>query len=179
MKEDKRNKKTVLMEEPPTRNYPKAYLCWSDMFKRCYCQKWLQKHPTYIHTEVCDEWCIFDNFLIWYQANYTESWHLDKDVLVGSNLYSPDTCCFLPPYLNRFLVGKTSTGVVFRDGKYVAQISNHRGRNNYYRYFETYEAAKNFYYNAKKEKAVYLLQQYELGSKINEGVMKFVDRIFK
>lgn len=166
------------MDEPPSRNHHKAYICWSDMFKRCYNENWLQKHQTYEHSEVCDEWCVFDNFLIWYQENYVEGWHLDKDVLGGSNLYSPETCCFLPPYLNKFLT-KRQSGVIFHEGKYTMRMSDYSQNRRIIKRFNSYKDAKKYYYECKKAKAYSLIEEHNLPEKVAEGVIAFVEINFK
>ena len=59
-----------------------------------------------------------------------EGKQLDKDILSGkSKIYSPSTCCFIPPSLNQFFkdrASKTSVlvGVSFRHGKYIARCMN-------------------------------------------------------
>jgi hypothetical protein len=66
----------------------------------------------------------------------TQDWegkHLDKDILLpGNKMYSPDTCIFVSPALNTFLIdcgaakGKWPIGVCWnkRFGKFAAQCSN-------------------------------------------------------
>ena len=34
----------------------KYYAAWIDMLKRCYSKKYLESYPTYIGTNVCNEW---------------------------------------------------------------------------------------------------------------------------
>ena len=43
----------------------KIYTRWHEMLKRCYCDKYQYKNPTYIGCYVCDDWLIFSNFKRW------------------------------------------------------------------------------------------------------------------
>ncbi len=142
MKVDKRPLKVVDIPAP-NKLYRKEYLCWSDMFKRCYSENWLEKHSTYSEAEVCDGWLKFSNFLKWHQANYVEGWHLDKDLLGNGKLYSPETCCFIPAYINKFLT-KRGSGVSRKDGIFIAQISTGLGKTHINKRFKTEKDARNF-----------------------------------
>ncbi len=74
----------------------KSYSTWSNMLKRCYCEASLIARPTYAGCYVCDEWHNFQNFAEWFDTNYVEGFHLDKDTLVdGNKIYSPATCVFI------------------------------------------------------------------------------------
>lgn len=85
----------------------KSYEVWTSMLNRCYGEKYQIKQPTYIGCSVCKEWSYFSNFKIWFDENYREGFHLDKDILIECNkLYSPDTCRFVPQYLNSLLVDR-------------------------------------------------------------------------
>jgi hypothetical protein len=86
------------------------YGCWNNMLKRCYELKYRITHPTYIGCIVCDEWLVLSKFKKWFDVNYKEGLELDKDILVqGNKIYSPDTCCFVPKYLNRLLTDSGSS----------------------------------------------------------------------
>lgn len=75
-----------------------AYKTWYNMIHRC------NNENGYKDVSICDEWSDFSNFLKWYNNQYKEDgWHLDKDILSNNcRIYSPKTCCFLPPELNTF-----------------------------------------------------------------------------
>jgi hypothetical protein len=86
------------------------YRCWTAMLKRCYDVKYQTTHPTYIGCSVSEEWKYLSNFKKWYDANYREGLELDKDILVKSNkVYSADTCCFVPHYINMILIDNINT----------------------------------------------------------------------
>lgn len=103
---------------------------WKGMLGRCYSEKHQSKRPTYIGCSVCEEWLLFSNFKKWFDENYTPGYELDKDILVeGNKVYSPDTCRFVPKYIN--LLVKTPrqnnsgySGVHCIKGKYRASIKN-------------------------------------------------------
>jgi len=50
---------------------------------------------------ICDEWLYFSNFKAWMEQQDWEGKYLDKDLLTGgSKVYSPETCVFVPQYIN-------------------------------------------------------------------------------
>ena len=84
-----------------------AYQRWFDMVRRCYSEKYHISKPTYIGCSVCAEWLYFSNFKKWYDENYIDGFHLDKDILVeGNKVYSPEFCRFVPAYLNSLLTDR-------------------------------------------------------------------------
>lgn len=172
MKLDKRPLRIVDIPVP-NKLYRKEYLCWSDMFKRCYNENWIEKHPTYVETEVCDEWLKFSNFLKWHQENYVEGWHLDKDLLGDGKIYSPETCCFIPAYINKFLT-KRGSGVSKRGGVFIARISTGDDKTRIDKRFKTETEARNFYTKKKLERALTLADEYGLDDTLREAIVKFV-----
>ena len=81
-----------------------AYTTWQNMLRRCYYTK---NHTNYSRAIVCDEWHKFSNFLEWWKNNFVEGFELDKDfksLLIfndtSTKLYSPETCQFVPKWLN-------------------------------------------------------------------------------
>lgn len=74
----------------------KSYKTWQSMLSRCYDDKYHEKMPTYKDCSVHSDWHNFQVFAEWFEHNYIEGFHLDKDKLVsGNRIYSADTCCFL------------------------------------------------------------------------------------
>lgn len=99
-----------------------AYVRWHGMLERCYNDKYHSTRGTYKDCSVCEEWLNFSIFETWFKENYREGYHLDKDLLVqGNRVYSPSTCCFIPPDLNTLIVekcfGDCGTGVSKRKKK--------------------------------------------------------------
>lgn len=85
------------------------YNIWAVMLQRGFCKLTKEKYPTYRDVTVCKEWLDFQVFAEWCLTQkgcksvdkLGNKFQLDKDVLVKDNkTYSPDTCCFVPKYIN-------------------------------------------------------------------------------
>ena len=105
-----------------------AYKLWLAMIHRCYGTKAKLKYPSYEGVTVCDEWLSFMNYRNWWVRHHIDGWQMDKDLLVLDNkVYSPDTCAYVPQFLNVLVNGKSSpsmpTGVARIGRKFTAQIS--------------------------------------------------------
>ena len=143
-----------------------SYVCWKDMLKRCYSAKYQEKYPTYKGCSVSDDWLYYPNFKNWYNKNYYEinnkTSQLDKDVLIkGNKVYSPDTCVFVPNFINTLFVksqkirGELPIGVTYHkvNKKYIAQLSvykNGKKTTKYLGYFTTPNDAFEAYKQAKE-----------------------------
>lgn len=80
-----------------------AHVKWSSMLNRC-CGE-ISQNSTYNNVTLCKEWECFQNFAKWFEDNFkpwmNSSWDLDKDILQkGNKIYSPETCCLVPPDIN-------------------------------------------------------------------------------
>lgn len=113
------------------------YKKWYCMLQRCYDPKLHKKAPTYKECSVCKEWHTLSNFKKWLEDEsngYRDGYHLDKDIIVkGNKIYSPSTCCFIPPEINALFTksqsvrGKFPIGVSkTKYGLFVARISTNR-----------------------------------------------------
>lgn len=80
-----------------------AYTTWVNMIVRVYDKKIHVKQPTYDGVTICDDWHKFKNFMHWWVDNQVDGWHIDKDLLSDSRCYSPETCIFVPQWLNSFI----------------------------------------------------------------------------
>lgn len=117
--------------ERATQLFPKAYLLWKDVLRRCYDTKVSRKHPSYIGCSVSDDWKYFSCFKEWYDAHYVEGWHLDKDILIkGNKEYAPNKCCFVPQEINKLFTKRQFDRGIFPIGvvrhsrrKYYSAIS--------------------------------------------------------
>lgn len=79
------------------------YARWVGVIKRCYGKK--EVHKCYWDCSVHPDWLYFSNFRAWKVEQHWEGYHLDKDILIqGNRIYGPDTCAFVPYYLNGCLV---------------------------------------------------------------------------
>lgn len=108
-----------------------AYDRWSQMIRRCYDKDSERNYPTYAGCFVCQEWASFTNYYHWFRENYVPEWQIDKDLLYpGNKVYSPETCLFVPKWLNCFLLnnsasrGEYPVGVCKLGKKYSAFCNN-------------------------------------------------------
>lgn len=92
----------------------KEYNAWTNMLNRCYSTEFQSKNPAYKECSVSEEWLLFETYYDWLhsQPNYDKwsgdgKWCVDKDILVkGNKVYSPETCCLVPDYVNTLFVKK-------------------------------------------------------------------------
>lgn len=106
---------------------------WREMIRRCYDKKYQSYKNSYTGCSVCEEWRDYESFKEWFydpQNGYKDGYQLDKDLLKkGNKVYSPDTCCFVPPEINSIILngkesrGKYPVGVTFQNGRYLARMS--------------------------------------------------------
>lgn len=110
-----------------------VYRTWLGMLKRTNSKQYQEQRPTYKDIAVCNEWLLFSNFRKWFIENHVDDYQLDKDLLfVGNKIYSPETCIYVPSWLNSFVLarnssrGKYKIGVCWNEqqGKFVARCSN-------------------------------------------------------
>ena len=148
------------------------------MLKRCYDEKYHEKHPTYKDCKVCEEWHDFQNFAEWYYNNYYEiegeRMHLDKDILIKRNkVYSPETCVFVPQAINSLFIkrqnnrGESVIGTTPYQGKYMAQCSiinpkTGKSKREYLGIYDTQEKAFEVY-KYYKEKNIKIVADYFKG----------------
>lgn len=112
-------------------SHKKYHNVWHSMIRRCYCNKYQLKYPTYIGCLVVEKWYNFQVFAEWCEQNYVEDFVLDKDILIkGNKIYGPDTCCFVPNMINTLFrnidkINKYPIGIKFdpRRNTYNANIS--------------------------------------------------------
>ena len=133
------------------------YIKWYDMLKRCYSLKYHKVSPTYIGCSVCPEWRYFSKFRLWMELQNWKGMELDKDLLVkGNQVYSPDTCCFIPNSINSLFSSGTKKnnldlpkGVTLTaNGKYVVSVRIRTGK----RYRKTISSLKEAHIHALEKK---------------------------
>jgi hypothetical protein len=78
------------------------YKTWTNMLTRCYSEKIHEFAPTYKNCIVAEEWYRLSNFKAWMEKQKYAGIQLDKDFLSDSKLYSPETCMFIPGWLNKY-----------------------------------------------------------------------------
>ena len=127
-----------------------AYQAWGNMLSRAYSAKYRARQPTYSGVSVCDEWRSFMSFRGWWIENQVDGWQLDKDLMSDSREYSPETCVFVPQWLNNLTLdsgsarGEYPIGVKFHKGtgRFQAQCRNTvTNKNQHLGLFTTPEAA--------------------------------------
>jgi len=135
------------------------------MLERCYSDKAIIRYPTYINCTVDPEWFSFMSFRSWMKVQDWKNNALDKDIKIkGNQIYSKDTCLFIPQTLNNFLNtqnkqrGQYPIGVSFckTRKKYIAYISYNGISTNLGGYTSVEEASK-VYQEARKLKIQLLI----------------------
>ena len=82
----------------------KAYNSWRLMLERVYNPRSKANKKNYADVTICDEWLNFQNYCSWHLDNYIQDYQCDKDLKVlGSRVYSPETCSYIPQELNKLL----------------------------------------------------------------------------
>ena len=152
------------------------YDTWHSMLQRCYDEKLHKKRPSYIGCTVIEEWHNFQKFAKWYDDNIYEVFgcqriELDKDILIkGNNVYSPETCVFVPQNINTLFIKRDSNrgefpiGVYFKkkNDKYSAQCSNGKDKNQQYLgLFDTPMQAFNVYKSFKENIIKQIAMEYK------------------
>ena len=154
-----------------------SYNCWQSMLMRCYSAKYQKKYPTYIGCRVCDEWLYYPNFKKWYEENYykisNKTSQLDKDILIkGNKVYSPNTCVFVPNFINTLFTkrqnnrGELPVGVDYLKAskKYRASLSVFKDGKKTKKYlgcFNTADEAFEVYKQAKEEYVKEVADEYK------------------
>lgn len=165
----------------------KAYATWRNMLKRCYstiCQK---LSPTYVECTVCDEWLYFPTFKEWFDANYVEGWHLDKDLLAnGNKIYGPTTCVFVPRQINNLFTdhgrarGEHPIGVWFnkKAGKFVAYVAID-SKKQHLGYFTNVDEAHKAYLIAKKANVIRMANEWreKIQPKLYDALIRKADEL--
>lgn len=154
------------------------YRQWGCMLRRCRVGGYDQvKFPTYIGCTHYPEWESYDLWLEWagQQVGFLNKdekgnpWQIDKDILFkGNKYYSPETCVFVPPEVNAFLLtrkscrGELPVGVYFKKSHqlFIAQISTGLNQKKHLGLFTTPTEAFAAYKVAKESYAKVLAIKY-------------------
>lgn len=163
-----------------------ARTAWEAMLQRCYTD--YGNHPTYHDCSVCDEWLLLSNFKSWFENpenGYREGYHLDKDIIVkGNRIYSPQTCCLVPRYINEMLVSCTAKRGKYPQGVYtskcvkgyIARIHCMR-KGRHLGVFQSVESAFCAYKSAKeayiKEIATEYFNRGEITKRVYDALMRY------
>lgn len=157
-----------------------AYRAWGSILRRVYSAKYHAEYPTYSGVSVCDEWRSFMSFRGWWVENQVDGWQLDKDLMSDSREYSPETCVFVPQWLNNLTTdsgaarGAHPIGVYFHKetGRFLARCRNTvTNKNQHIGLFATPEEAHAAWLNRKLELAL------ELKPKMDEIDLRIYPRV--
>lgn len=153
-----------------------AYSVWKGMLMRAYCPNYQAAHPTYIGVTVCNEWLSFMTFRSWWLAHQVDGWQLEKDILGDSKEYGPESCIFVPSWLNTFTTGSGATRGDFPIGVYW-----HKGAGKYRSYcshpFGKNEHLGNFT-NADDAHAAWLARKLEIAAELKPRMDDIDARIY-
>jgi hypothetical protein len=169
----------------------KEYRIWEGMLDRCYNPITQKKQPAYTDCSVSEFFLYYPNFKEWcnnqtgfgLKDDNGKSFALDKDILVkGNKVYSPETCCFVPPELNCALAGNKSVrgalpqGVTYNSTKtrYRARIQ----RSNKWESLGAYDTPEEAFYAYKPVKEAYIKDvankwKDQIDPKVYEALIKY------
>ena len=175
----------------------KSYKVWKNVLQRCYSKQYYKRYPTYKGCTIFDEWLYYPNFKQWYEENYYEIdgevMCLDKDILnKGNKVYSPETCIFVPQFINGLFVkcdalrGNFPIGVHWfkknRNYQSACNLFNTITNKKEHRvlgYYSTPEEAFNVYKKAKEENIKLVADYYKdrIPEKLYNAMYKYEVKI--
>lgn len=154
------------------------YVRWYDMLRRTIGNSPAIKNKSYSETELSEEWLRFSIFRDWMETQNFKDNHLDKDVFGQGCLYSEESCCFIPPAVNSFILGINSSadrayGVSFMKGcsKYRAQVVYKQNKILDQLYESKYEARLS-YLNVKIGIFDKVTEEYQLEDRIADAIIQ-------
>lgn len=161
-------KYTSSRNNKPTRHYT----TWYSMLRRVYSETIHKSNPTYKDVIICEEWHNFQVFAEWFEVNYKEGFHLDKDILFkGNKIYSPETCCFVPQEINTLFTKRQNNR-----GEYPIGVSFCKVMNSFSATINIYKVTRNLGYFGTPEQA---FKNYKIAKEvyIKEVADKFREQI--
>jgi len=98
------------------------YKVWKSIVYRTLSEKFKLKIGTYKNVGICDEWKYFSNFKSWMETQDWLDMEIDKDFFSPNDgkIYSPETCIFIPQFLNSSMAQSFSVRE-FPTGVYIAK----------------------------------------------------------
>lgn len=164
------------------------YRAWTDMLSRCYREKYHKIFPSYKNCSVCDDWIRFTNFKRWMeQQDYIDN-VLDKDLMVtGNKIYSPETCLFISPKVNGYLVinhGRNTSGFIGASyqttskqrNKWISSCSQLNGKNKTLGRFSTAFEAHLAWCKFKAEMGKELIME-QTQSAVIQAIQRFINNL--
>lgn len=150
----------------------KACDVWIRMLDRCY----NEKEIAYENVTVHPDWHNFQNFAKWFEDNYIEGFHLDKDILCrGCKEYSTENCCFVPREINNLFTlrnkkrGEYPIGVTKKGKKYQSFINKGKGQ----LFIGTYSTPEEGFKEYKKHKEMWIKEvAYKWKDKVDNRIIE-------
>ena len=165
----------------PTSRCP-IYGCWRSMLQRCI--QFQVTRPNYVGCWVDERWKYFMVFRSWYlEQSPKPGDQLDKDFFGDGKLYSPESCCFVPQWLNKLFNdnsrarGEWPIGVCWEKQrqKFESFISIN-GKMKRLGRFETPEEAHQAYLKAKREYVIEKMIDYP-DPKVRAAILKRITQL--
>ena len=104
-----------------------AYQYWTSMLTRCTSYGKAARFDTYKGCTVSKQWLLFSEFKKWFDLNHKEHYDLDKDILVpGNKVYGPDTCRFVPHYINLLINSLMSSNKFYPGVSYKSDTKSYQ-----------------------------------------------------
>lgn len=142
------------------------YATWAGMVARAKGKRTKETKPSVRDSDCCDSWKYFSNFKSWMEQQDWEGKQLDKDILVpGNKIYSPETCAFVPAWLNLSMTQRATSGPYpigvsgSKDGSRVKQYSACYAHKSLGRYM-TVELAHKAWQQAKVDALYNMVSRY-------------------
>lgn len=145
------------------------YTRWANMMKRGHSLSFKASRPTYKDVVVCKEWHSFMVFKSWMETQDWEGNQLDKDILTDENEYNPNTCVFIPQYMNTLFTdrrlhrGDYPLGVTWNKSSecYRMSCSDGAGKVTHINHFSDPHVAHISWIKHKIQAAYIVLSKYE------------------
>jgi hypothetical protein len=151
------------------------YSNWFRMLQRCYGKI---HSSAYEKCDVCKDWLNLSNFKKWYDVHFVEGWCLDKDILSGENkIYSPQTCCYIPPEINALFTRKSLGSEIHYDKRYkhyLAKVNKGKG-DCFVQFFKTKEEAFVAYKREKEARIKMLADKWKdkIEKRVYDALMEY------
>lgn len=178
MKNDKRKRKRIILDfdiikdscfvksrcywenDVYVQEVSRSYYLWCGINERC---KGVGVNKSYLKCN--NQFENYQSFAGWCNRQYGylnkdssgKSWEIDKDIFIdGNSEYSPDSCVFVPHWLNSLLIKNFGENKELPEGVYLYKSSRYRaqvsgGENRYLGTFQTPEQAHLAYLDGKLE----------------------------
>ena len=158
------------------------YRHWAHMLERCVSDK----YSWYNGVSVCDKWSSYQEFGDWFDENYYTiegcNMQLDKDIIVkGNKVYSPNTCIFVPSFLNAMFTKSTAMRGVYPIGvtksgkKYCASLNKGGFKRVFLGVYDTTDEAFGVYKKAKESYIKEVADKYKelIPNKLYEALYNY------